>query len=122
MRIVLVGRDLKDHDRLRRATEGVAGRTVAVTGPERVVAFLSQNQPVDLVVLDLDDGGAEVLEGLAAAREQGLLPLRVLGYFSHVREDTGRAAHAAGVEAYPRSRFWRELTSLLASGESGSQG
>jgi DNA-binding NarL/FixJ family response regulator len=118
MRIVLVGRDLKDRDRLWKATEGLPGRTVTGTGAERVLAFLAKNQPVDLVVVDLDDGGAEVLEGLAGAAEQGLLPRRVLGYFSHVQEETGNAARAAGIEAYPRSRFWRELPSLL-TGQGG---
>ena len=119
MRIVLVGRDLKDRDRLWRATEGLPDRTVAGTGAERVLAFLADNQPVDLVIVDLDDGGPEVLAALARAGERGLLPDRVLGYFSHVQEDTGRAARAAGVEAYPRSRFWREIPSLVAERGSG---
>jgi hypothetical protein len=112
-KIVLVGRDLKDRDRLWRASEGVAGRAVAGTDPDRLLAFLTENQPVDLIVVDLDDGGPELLAALATAAEAALLPGRVLGYFSHVREDTGRAARAAGVEAYPRSRFWRELPELL---------
>ena len=90
------------------------GRTVAGAGAERAVAFLTQNQPVDVVVVDLDDGGPDVLAELATAAERGLLPSRVLGYFSHVQEATGAAARAAGVEAYPRGRFWRELPSLLA--------
>jgi CheY-like chemotaxis protein len=114
MKIVLVGRDLKDRDRLWRASEGVGGCTVASTGPERLLAFLTENQPVDLIVIDLDEGGPELLAALATAAETALLPGRVLGYFSHVQEDTGRAARAAGVEAYPRSRFWRELPELLS--------
>ena len=113
IRIVLIGRDLKDRDRLWRATEELQGRTVAGVSAERAIAFLTHNQPVDLVVVDLDEGGPEVLEALATAAERGLLPRRVLGYFSHVQETTGAAARAAGVEAYPRSRFWRELPSLL---------
>ena len=112
-RIVLIGRDLKDRDRLWRASEGLADRTVAGAGAERALAFLAANQPVDVVVVDLDDGGPEVLEALVKAREQDLLPPRVLGYFSHVQEATGAAAREAGVEAYPRSRFWRELPDLL---------
>ena len=109
----MIGRDLKDRDRLWRATEGLAGRTVAGAGAERALAFLGDNQPVDLVVVDLDDGGPDVLEALSAAGEQGLLPDRVLGYFSHVQEETGRSAREAGIEAYPRGRFWRELPQLL---------
>ena len=113
---MLIGRDLKDRDRLWRATEG-SDRVVAGAGPDRVVAFLTQNQPVDVVVVDLDDGGSDVLDALAAAGDQGLLPSRVLGYFSHVKEATGAAARAAGIEAYPRGRFWRDLPSLLNTGK-----
>ncbi|MDP9068741.1 MAG: hypothetical protein M3N53_10430 [Actinomycetota bacterium] len=108
-----MGRDLKDRDRLWRGTEHLEPRTVAGTGPDRIVEFLRENAPVDVVVLDLDAGGAELLEGVETARHEGLLPSRILGYFSHVREDVGAAAAAAGVHAYPRSRFWRELPSLV---------
>lgn len=118
MRIVLIGRDLKDRDRLWRATEGLAGRTVTGTGAERALAFLAEHHPVDVVVVDLDDGGPQILDALTQAREQGLLPQRVLGYFSHVQEATGAAARRAGLEAYPRSRFWREAASLLSPGGS----
>ncbi len=108
-----MGPDLRDRDRLWRATEHLAPRTVAGTGAHRVVEFLRENHPVDLVVVDLDSGGTEVPGALGAARREGLLPGDILGYFSHVREDIATAARAAGVAAYPRSRFWRELPTLL---------
>lgn len=95
---------------------------MVATGPHGIVTFLDRaSEPADLVVVDLDEGGPEVLEELAAARERGLLPRRVLGYFSHVSQEVGAAARDAGVEVYPRGRFWRELTSLLtAEGEGRS--
>ena len=108
-----MGRDLKDRDRLWRATEALPDRTVAGVGAERFLDYLAANRPVDLAVVDLDEGGSEVLEALTSAAGQGLLPRRVLGYYSHVREETGAAARRAGIAAYPRSRFWRDLPELL---------
>lgn len=102
-----------DRDRLRRVAEETPGRGLATTTPERLVAFLAQNPTAQTVVVDLDGGGTEALAALATAAEQDLLPGRVLGYFSHVQEQTGKAAREAGVEAYPRGRFWRDLDSLI---------
>ena len=112
-RIVLVGRDLKDRDRLWRGTEHLLGRTVSQTGAERLIPFLEKDEGVDILVISLDEGGREVIEALKVAAERDLLPPRVVGFYSHVREEIAAEAKAAGVEAYPRSRFWRELPSLL---------
>lgn len=111
-----MGRDLKDRERLWRGTEQLEPRTVAGTGRDRILAFLEENHPVDVVVLDLDDGGRDLLASLTEAASRGILPERVVGYYSHVQQDLGEEARAAGVAAYPRSRFWRELPALLTEG------
>jgi hypothetical protein len=69
----------------------------------------------DLLVLDLDAGGIPLLERVAQAREGALLPERVVGFFSHVDAELGKAAEAAGCDAMPRGRFWRSLPDLLGS-------
>ncbi|MGH2820888.1 MAG: hypothetical protein ACRDJ5_09565, partial [Actinomycetota bacterium] len=73
------------------------------------------SDPPSVLVLDLDQGRDEVLSELEAARGEGAAAGRVVGYFSHVDEPLGAAARAAGCEALPRGRFWRELPELLGS-------
>lgn len=60
------------------------------------------------VVLDLDQ-----IESPAAWVERIGGRARVLGFFSHVQTDTGDEARAAGVEVYPRGRFWLRLSQIL---------
>ncbi|CAN5573844.1 hypothetical protein BH24ACT26_BH24ACT26_21840 [soil metagenome] len=69
----------------------------------------------DILVLDLDQGGEASLEELVAANAADLAPPRVIGFFSHVDDELGRAARAAGCEALPRGRFWRTLPELLGA-------
>jgi hypothetical protein len=66
-----------------------------------------------LVVFDLDEGGDAALQALSVARASGLLPSRVVGYYSHVNRALGQAAEAAGCEAWPRGKFWGSLPELL---------
>ena len=100
--------------RLEQAA-GDAGLSVATAPPERLDDALRAHEP-DVVILDLDAGGRELLDRLEEARTGGALRARVVGYFSHVDADLGAAARAAGCEALPRGRFWRALPEVLAEG------
>ena len=111
--VLLVGGELMARARLQNATADRGMRVKSVL-PDGLVDGLQEMRP-KMVVLDLDTGRDRVLDELARARAAGLAPARVLGYFSHVEQELGEAARAAGCEAYPRGRFWRDLHALLAS-------
>ncbi len=61
-------------------------------------------EPPALVVVDLDRVG--IPERLPEN-------VRVVGYFSHVNEETEKLAVAAEIEAIPRGKFWTGLSRLL---------
>lgn len=65
----------------------------------------------DAWVLDLDEGGAVLLEELDARPER---PSRVLGFISHIDSELMEAARAAGVQPVPRGRFWRDPGAFLS--------
>lgn len=92
-----------------------AGRELAPVTPQALETTL-ERQPASMVVIDLDDHGNEALAALVRARSRGLSPPRVVGYFSHVDVSLGQAARAAGCEALPRGRFWRDLSAILRAG------
>ena len=88
----IVGRDLKDRDRLERAAAAV-GLDVA-----------RGDDPPAVVVIDLDreDVPGDLPEGVPA-----------LGYFSHVDADVARRAEDAGVTAIRRGTFWADPAGVL---------
>jgi hypothetical protein len=110
--VLLVGGDILARGRLESAASS-AGMELKPVLPNRLVDELHAVTP-SVVVLDLDAGGTRLVEEVSAAREQGVLPTRVVGFFSHVDEALGDAARAAGIQAFPRGRFWRECARLLA--------
>jgi hypothetical protein len=69
-----------------------------------------------LMILDLDESSSVL--PLLQQPDAPQRPARVIGYYSHVREDIARDAAGAGVQAYPRGRFWRDLSAILGSAES----
>lgn len=105
--VLLISTDLQARVRAEGAARD-AGYELRSVRPD---APVEPGAPPAAVVLDLDqidDPGTWV------ARFEGT---RVMGFFSHVRTETGAEARAAGVEVYPRGRFWRRLSEIL-SGES----
>ena len=94
----------------RAATD--AGLEARSASPGAVVETL-RAAPPGMLILDLDAGGTGVIDELVAARRAGIAPERVVGFFSHVDEELGARARAAGCEALPRGRFWRTLPELL---------
>ena len=99
-------------ERIRSAAGG-AGAELAFAPFGGALEALSSATP-DLVILDLDDGREPLLGEIEQARSKGLLPDRVLGYFSHVDSALGEAARRAGVEPIRRGVFWSTLPDLLA--------
>src|SRR5688500_12082468 len=89
----VVGRDLKDRDRLERAA-AAAGLGLAPLGDE----------PPALVVIDLDR------EGIPTDLPPGAL---AVGYYSHVNETIGALAEAAGIAAIRRGTFWKDIDQIL---------
>jgi hypothetical protein len=61
-----------------------------------------------LLIVDLSAAGD--LSALSALVSQGS---RVVGFFSHVDHELEERAEAAGIEAMPRSKFVKQLASLL---------
>ena len=109
--VLLVGGDLNARVRAEAACRA-AGRELRHTTSDGLTRALAE--PPALVFVDLDEGGREVLEALTTERDSGTLdPTKVVIYFSHVDEDAGKAARAAGFRSLPRGRFWRELPSLV---------
>jgi DNA-binding NarL/FixJ family response regulator len=109
-RALLVGGDLLAQGRLRAAADELRV-TLHTATADTMRARLAGVEP-DVLILDLDSEAA-ILEELAAARAEGVVPERVVGYFSHVNEALGETARRAGVEAVPRGRFWRTLPDHL---------
>lgn len=64
-----------------------------------------------MAVIDLDWASSD----MTAAIPSALKGARVLGYYSHIDDKVGEAARSFGIDAYPRSRFWREAADLLAA-------
>ncbi len=113
--VLLAGGDLMAKARIAAAAERAGARldTVGVTNMRRA---LTESRP-DLLVLDLDGGGTELLDELNAAHDDGDAPARIVGYYSHVDDPLRDAAKAAGCRAVPRGRFWNNLTGILTGTE-----
>lgn len=116
--VLLVGGDLSAKARLEAAA-AVAKMELRLATFGGMTAALSASKPA-VLVLDLDEGREGVLAELMAAGAEGLTPDLVFGYFSHVDEDLGEAARAAGCEPVPRGRFWRTLPDILSEASRSS--
>ena len=103
MKVLFLGQNLMARDRADEAARraGVEMRHAAFGGHVSSESF-------DLVIIDLDELGADRLTRLRVPKAG-----RVVGYYSHVNVTLGRAASAAGIDPFPRGRFWRLLPKLL---------
>jgi DNA-binding response OmpR family regulator len=108
---ILVSDDLLARSRLEDAAAR-AGWRLEVARAGDLVARVAASD-AELLVLDLDAGGRELLHGVSEAGKRGQMPARVVGFFSHVDAALGEAARAAGCDAMPRGKFWRALPVLL---------
>lgn len=109
--ILLVGGDLLGTDRLLTASRA-AGLALEKTTAAGLEKALAQSSPA-LLVIDLDNGRGDAIDAVARAGDRGLLPDRTVGYFSHVDTVLAESARAAGIEPWPRGRFWNSLGELL---------
>ena len=109
--VLLVGGDLMAKSRLVDATTR-AGVTLVSTTVANFRERLQETEP-SVVVVDLDGGREAAIEAIRAARDDDLLPARVVGYYSHVDRALGEAAEQAGCEPWPRGKFWGSLEQLL---------
>ncbi|MGI8707389.1 MAG: hypothetical protein ACR2LG_04210, partial [Actinomycetota bacterium] len=97
--ILLVGGDLNAHARIDDAARR-AGAELRRSTPDSLASEIAARAP-SLVVVDLDDVGADVLDAIT-----GDVGLAVVAYFSHVDVALGERAKEAGFDALPRGRFW----------------
>lgn len=110
--ILLVGGDLNAQARIDDAARRAGGELRRVT-PEGLATEIAAGAP-SLVVIDLDEVGAEILDAIAGNADPP-----VIAYFSHVDVALGERAKEAGFDALPRGRFWRELPSLVEAALTG---
>jgi hypothetical protein len=109
--VLLIGSDLMARERIRSAAAHLEMKARAAGVSELVGAL--QDEPADVLVLDLDEGRDEVLESLRSASKEGLTPNVVIGFYSHVDRDLAAAAQEAGVTPVRRGRFWSNLPGFL---------
>ncbi|MGA8366744.1 MAG: hypothetical protein ACLQMT_02280 [Candidatus Acidiferrales bacterium] len=90
----------------------------ACSTPDALVAEVAKGA-AKLVVVDLNarDHPLEAIERLQAAG----LTIPLIGFLSHVQQDLAERARAAGCrEVMPRSKFTRDLATILARAKSES--
>jgi AmiR/NasT family two-component response regulator len=109
--VLFVGSDLMARERIRSAAAHLQMMSVSSSVTELLGAL--EKHSVDVVVIDLDEGREAVLVKLEEARAAGHSPPAVVGFYSHVDADLGRAAERAGCRAVRRGRFWSSLPDLL---------
>jgi hypothetical protein len=109
--VLIIGGDLMARARIDEAA-AAASLSVERMGLD-ALGSLTEVPSADLVILDLDSGGRDLVDSWTAlARDSGP---RAVGYFSHVDSDLGDHARARGIEAIPRGRFWRSLEATLTN-------
>jgi hypothetical protein len=107
--VALVGGDLAARARVGDAAARV-GLELVTTTPMGLPGVL-QGGRVQLVIIDLDNASPDSLDVVAESEPS---TARVVGFYSHVDLELGQRARAAGIEAFPRGRFWRELSGMVA--------
>jgi hypothetical protein len=112
MRVLLASHDLLAAGRLEAPARAVGAEVDIVDANDMVAALRGGSS--DVLILDLDGGGRELLARVEEARAERVLPERVIAYFSHIDEEMAEAASLSAVHALPRGRFWRELPELLS--------
>jgi len=105
--VLLIGGDLMAKARVEAASKR-AGAELVTAPSHDLDGALSRTRP-ELLILDLDSGGAGLLDDLKGALAKGLPPGRVVGFYSHIDDELRRGALEAGCTPLPRGRFWREL-------------
>lgn len=106
MKVVVCTPDLADRSRLAAVVPDAVFVGAAAALPAAA-------EGADVVVIDLTRPGVvDVLEGVVASAG------RVIAYGPHVDAELLALATAAGAEAVPRSRFFRDLDSFIGTKQS----
>jgi hypothetical protein len=109
--IAIVGGDLMARSRIESAAAASSLEVQRMS--QSALESLEEPPEVALVVLDLDTGGASMIDAWSSlAGDSGP---RAVGYFSHVDASLGDHARSHDIEALPRGRFWRTLPEILAA-------
>jgi hypothetical protein len=104
VKVVAMTPDLGDRARIDSAIEGVTFVGAAALLPRAA-------EGADVVIVDLTRAGVvDVLAEVVTAAG------RVIGYGPHVDAELLAAATAAGAEALPRSRFFRDPSTVVLDG------
>lgn len=112
MDVLLVDADLLGRGRIEAAATkaGAAVHSASVSSLGEAL----KARTYELVVVDLDRGGAKVLDALDDQRD--LLPEKVIAYVSHVDKVLADEALGRGYDVMARGRFWRSLEGLFSAG------
>lgn len=106
MKVVVLTPDLADRARIAAVVPGATFVGAAAALPAAA-------ESADVVVVDLARPGvADVLEAVVDAAS------RVIGYGPHVAVELLALATAAGAEAVPRSRFFRDVEAFIGTKQS----
>ena len=108
---------------LSRIREAARALDVEVRGMRRVTDLVEACRHAPTVVLvDFDSARLPLSDALGALKGDSLLSrIPVVGFFSHVHPDRGRAARELGCSrVLPRSAFVQELPSLLRMPSEGA--
>lgn len=116
--VLLAGGDLNAAARVEAACRRAGVEHVAV--PSTAYGEAIRRHDPALVLVDLDEGRAEILATTRAALDSGSLRGEAIAFFSHVDEDLGKRALELGIRALPRGRFWRELPELVVGAVGGA--
>jgi len=117
VRVVALVDDLFFVARIRETARLVGVELETVGTAEALIATVKRS-PASLVIVDLNAkaGGVEAIEQVR--KENGTLP--IMAFLSHVQVELAERARAAGCEeVMPRSKFTKELASILARATSG---
>jgi CheY-like chemotaxis protein len=116
-RVLALVDDLLFLSRIREAARGADLEVRPVRSPAQLVDGVRDG--ARLVLVDADSGRLPWVDAVAALRGEGpdaSSAVPVVAFFSHVNEDRGRQARAAGCDrVLARGAFVKELPALLAS-------
>jgi ADP-ribose pyrophosphatase len=114
-RVLAAVEDLLFRSKISETASGLGVEASFPRNPRRLLESLDENPP-DLLVLDLNSARFEPLELLRTVRSRDTAKdTRTVGFLSHVQADLAVAAREAGCErVLARSAFVRDLPKLLA--------
>lgn len=98
-----------------RATADHLGIELRSVRSAELLISLAREGAADLIIVDLHSQKLDPLALVKALKsEERLASIRLLGFFSHVQTELGKAAVAAGYDVViPRSVFARDLAEIL---------